>query len=245
MNYDEMVETLKVMNEVPLNNSDEAFMRIVPRMFLYADGRCYRDLVFLQTTMFQPSTLVARNREVAVPPSVIVLKGINLCTPAIPVGPTTKRKPLERVPPDVLDFLWPQSSYRPGPPQKYAVIGTLAQPTAPQVLSLTARFMPTPDAAYPIEFHGDIRPMPPSSKNPETFLTVTYPELYICACMIFTAGYQRDFSAQSDDPARAVSWEAQYKTLQQSAMLEAARMRGEGPNFTASTPAPAAAAGGR
>ena len=245
MTYDEIVEALKVLNEVPLNNSDENFMRILPTIFLYADGRIYRDLVFLQTTIFQPGTLVARNRELALPVSVLVLKGINLCTPPQPISTTSKRTPLERVPPDVLDFFWPQSSFRPGQPQKYAVIGTPPSATAPQTLGLTVRFMPTPDAAYPVEFHGDIRPLPPSNKNQETYLTVTYPELYIAACMIACAGYQRDFGAQADDPARAQSWEGQYGSLRQGVMLEVARMRGEGPGYTASTPAPAAQAGGR
>ncbi len=246
MNYDELVATLKVMCEVVPNNTNDAFNRILPAMFLYADGRIYKDLVFLQTTMFQPATLVARNRELAVPASVVVLKGINLCTPPMPVSTITRRTPLERIPADVLDFVWPQSAFRPGQPQKYAVIGKLVDAaTMPQQLGLIVRFMPTPDAAYPVEFHGDVRPLPPSNKNPETYLTVTYPELYIAACMIFAAGYQRDFSAQSDDPQRAVSWESQYGMLRQGAMLEAARMRGEGPNYTAATPAPAAQAGAR
>jgi hypothetical protein len=232
------------MNEVPLNNTDENFTRIVPRMFLYADGRIYRELMFLQTFMTQPSTLIVRNRELALPASVMNLRGINLCTPAIAIGPTTKRTPLERVPSDILDYLWPQSSFRPGPPVKYGVIGGIAPVTVPpaasQVLQLTVRFMPTPDQAYPVEFLGDIRPLPPSSSNPETYLTVYYPELYMAACMIFAAGYQRDFGAQAEDPQRAQSWEAQYSNLKASAMLEAARMRGEGPGFTAVTPAPMA-----
>lgn len=240
MIYDEVLETLKVMNEVPLNNSDDNFLRIVPRMFLYADGRIYRELMFLQTAITQPATLVARNREIALPASVMVLKGISLCTPPMPISTTTKRTPLERVPSEILEFFWPQSSFRPGTPQKYALIGTLPSPTAPQTLGLTVRFMPTPDAAYPVEFFGDIRPLPPSNINPETFLTVYYPDLYIAACMIFAAGYQRDFSAQSDDPQRAQSWEGQFSSLKASAILEAARMRGEGPGYTAVPPAPLA-----
>jgi hypothetical protein len=247
MTYDEMVEALKVMNEVPLNNTDDAFTRIVPRMFLYADGRVYRDHAFLQTlmTQTQPITLTARVRDVLLPTSVMVLRSVNVCTPAGVITTYTKRTPLERIPPEILDFIWPQTSARPSVPQKYAVVGGFApvDPTLqnpPQALQLTVRFMPSPDQNYPVEFLGDIRPLPLSNKNPETFLSVYYPELYMAACMIFTAGYQRDFGAQSDDPARAVSWEAQYKALSQGVALEAARMRGEGPGYAAVTPAPAA-----
>jgi hypothetical protein len=248
MNYDEMVEALKVMNEVPLNNTDDAFLRIVPRMFLYADGRIYRDHAFLQTlmTQTQPITLTARNRDVLLPTSVMVLRSVNVCTPAGAITTFTKRTPLDRIPPEVLDFFWPQASFRPGVPQKYAVVGGFAPPIVPapampsQALQLTVRFMPTPDQNYPVEFLGDIRPLPLSNKNPETFLSVYYPELYIAACMIFAAGYQRDFGAQADDPGRAQSWEGQYKALSQGVALEAARMRGEGPGYAAVTPAPAA-----
>jgi hypothetical protein len=237
MTYDEIVEALKTLCEVPLNNTDENFQRIVPSMFLYADGRIYRDLVFLQQNITQPATLVARNRELALPKSVLVLRNVNLCQPAMPISTNTRRTPLERLPPEILDFLWPQSSFRPGPPVKYAVVGSVTQGDT-QVLSLTVRFAPTPDAAYPVEFLGDIRPLPPANDNPETFLTVTYPELYIACCMIFAAGYQRDFGAQAEDPARAQSWESQYTKLRDGVALEAARQRGEGPGFTAVTPAP-------
>jgi hypothetical protein len=247
MNYDEMVEALKVMNEVPLNNTDDAFQRIVPRMFAYADGRIYREIVFLQLlmTQTQPVTLTARNRDVPLPTSVMALRNVNVCTPAGAITPYTKHTPLDRVPPEALDFFWPQPSFRPGVPQKYAVVGGFApvDPTLqnpPQALQLTVRFMPTPDQAYPVEFLGDIRPLPLSNANPETFLSVYYPELFLAACMIFAAGYQRDFGAQAEDPQRAQSWETQYGNLRMGVTLEAARMRGEGPGFTAAMPAPLA-----
>jgi hypothetical protein len=251
MTYDEVIEQLKTMNEVPLNDSDENFRRILPSMFAYADGRIYREIVFLQVlmTQAQPVTLTARNREVLLPTSVMALRSVNLITPAGSGNVITisgKRTPLERIQPDVLDYLWPQESFRRGPPQKYAVIGGFAPPIVPapanpsQALQLRVRFMPTPDQNYPVEFMGDIRPLPLSNKNPETFLSVYYPEMFIAACMIFAAGYQRDFGAQAEDPQRASSWETQYSNLRMGVTLEAARMRGEGPGFTAVMPAPLA-----
>jgi hypothetical protein len=100
--------------------------------------------------------------------------------------------------------------------------------------------MPTPDQNYPVEFMGDIRPLPLSNKNPETFLSVYYPEMFMAACMIFAAGYQRDFGAQAEDPQRATSWESTYSNLRMGVTLEAARMRGEGPGYAAVMPAPLA-----
>jgi len=57
-------------------------------------------------------------------------------------------------------------------------------------------------------------------------LSVYYPELLIAACMVYGSGYQRDFGAQADDPAKAVSWEAQYAALRQGVMEQVARMAG-------------------
>ena len=36
--YDETVKALQTMLEVPLNQTDENFMRILPRIFEYAEG---------------------------------------------------------------------------------------------------------------------------------------------------------------------------------------------------------------
>jgi hypothetical protein len=241
MTYDEIVSSLQTMCEVPLNGSDDNFQRIVPAMFLYADGRIYRELLFLANEITQPVQLSARNREVVLPPAVINLRGVNICTPVTTsITMNTIRTPLERIPPQVLDYLWPQPLYRPNVPQKYAMIGGVASASPPQMMQHVLRFMPTPDQPYLIEVLGDIRPDPLSPANPTTYLSVTYPELFLCACMIFAAGYQRDFGAQADDPQRAQSWQAQYDYLKSGVMLEVARMRGEGPGFTAEPPAPAA-----
>ena len=225
MTFDEVVAALMTLNEVPFNNTDENFIRIIPSMMLYADGRIYRELTFLATTTTQPITLIARNREIALPLSVVAMRSINVCTPSGPITVNSKRRPLERIPAEVLDVFWPQSSFQPGVPQKYAVVGQQVL-AVPQTMQHIIRLMPTPDLSYSAEVLGDIRPLPLSEDNPQTYLSVTYPELLIACCMIFASGYQRDFGAQSDDPRMAQSWEAQYGLLKQGVMLEAGRMRG-------------------
>jgi hypothetical protein len=245
MTFDEVIAALMTLNEVPFNNSDENFIRIIPAMMLYADGRIYRDLTFLATTTTQPITLVPFNREVALPLSIKAMRAINVLTPAGAITTNSRRKPLERIPSEVLDFFWPQSTFRPGVPQKYAVTGQIApmmipipSPPPPQVMQHVIRLMPTPDQAYSAEVLGDIRPDPLSEANPQTYLSVTYPELLIACCMIFASGYQRDFGAQSDDPRMAQSWETQYGALKQGVMLEAGRMRGLAPQAAALPGAP-------
>jgi hypothetical protein len=242
MEYDQVVATLATMLEVPQNSEDSNFTRILPTMFAYADGRIYRELAFLVTTTSQATTLVARNREIFVPVNVLVLRSIDVFTPAGPVTLNSRRHPLERISPEALDMFWPNASLRPGVPQKYAIIGSIPPP--PPVpgtqgpLSYTVRFMPTPDRAYPAEFLGVVRPEILSSTNRETFLSVHYPELFICACMVFGTGYQRDFGAQADDPTRAMSWETQYTYLRNAIMAEVMSMRGEAAPAAAQARAP-------
>lgn len=230
MTYDEVVVTLHTMLAVPLNSEDSNFTRIIPTMFAYADGRIYRELQFLATTTSQTAPVIARNREMLLPDNILVLRLVNICTPVGPITFNTRRHDLERISPEALDMFWPQSSLRPGIPKKYALVGSTPPSVVPgqlQALTYTLRFMPSPDKAYQAEFLGVIRPEILSSTNRETFLSVHYPDLFICACMVFGSGYQRDYGAQADDPARAMSWETQYKYLRDAIAAEAARMRGE------------------
>jgi len=252
MTYDECVSWLKTMLSVEMNDEDVNFTRILPAMFLYADGRMYREMQFLATRITQPVRLIAGNREFPLPMSVRALRQINVLTPAGPITNTSTRKPLDRISPESLDFFWPQASFKPGLPLKYAVVGSVSpvvtpftQPPVPvpdsQEMTHTVRLMPEPDKAYYAELYGDIRPFPLSPDNPETYLSVYWPELFLCLCMVFGSGYQRDFGAQADDPARAVSWESQYTYLRQGGVLETMRMHGVAPG---PPPPPVAAARG-
>jgi len=246
MNYDNMVSRLQTMLGISQNNEDIDFTRIIPDMFAYAEGRIYRELQFLATKGTQTAQLTANNRELALPRSVIYLDHMSVITPVGAItNSSTRSPPLQRILPEALDYLWPQSSYKPSVPTKYTIVGNLpvvastALTIALSNPSYTIRLMPTPDKAYFVELYGGVRPTPLSPDNPETILTIIYPELFEACCMVFGTGYQRDYGAQADDPARAMSWETQYTNLRQGVMLEAAQLRGEGPGWTAATPAPA------
>jgi hypothetical protein len=253
MTFDEAVSWLQTMLEVPLNQADANFTRIVPMMFLYAERRIYGDLAFLVTTITQQHRLTALNRETILPDNVRVLEQISVCTPAGPVTNASKRVTLERITSTALDMFWPQVSFKPGVPQKYALIGgtpqatLLADPFAldpppplpvipTQQMYHVVRMMPTPDKSYTVELTGAILPDTLSPVNNETYLSTKYPELLLCACMVFGSGYQRDFGAQADDPQKAMSWETQYKYLMQGVTIEQSRLRGEGPGYTAQPP---------
>jgi hypothetical protein len=254
VNYDQVLDALKVLGAIPLNEEDSNFQRIVPIMFAYAEGRIYRELTFLATDAVTQVTLTALDRDVVLPTSVLSVRSVAVCTPTGPITRNSRRHHPERTSAEALDMFWPLPSLRPGVPKKYTVIGRRVAPTTlpnplppgtqplppifvPEQFVYTVRFMPSPDRAYLAEVFGSMEPLPLSESNPDTFLSSRYPDLLCAACMVFLTGYQRDYGAASDDPQRAVSWEGQYRALRDGVMLEAGQMRGEGPSFTALAPA--------
>lgn len=259
MNYDEITSTLMVLAAIPRNSEDSNYQKVLPAAFAYADGRIYRELNFLATDVTQQVPLVANVRDVTLPEDILTVHYVNVCTPAGPVTDNSRRRPLERVSEAALNMFWPQPSFKRNVPKKYAIIGERppipppvssgppiqgVQPAPftfpPEKFVYTLRFMPTPDRAYVTEVNGGVQPKGLSQSNPETYLSVRYPELFIACCMVFITGYQRDYGAQSDDPSRAVSWEGQYTVLKNSVQLESSMQRGEGPSWTSLQPAPIA-----
>lgn len=237
MTYDEFVKALQTLCWVPLNQTDENFKRILPQLITYGENRIYRECDFLATLNATTALLGANVRETVPPSSVIVLRGINVFTPVGAPTNTSTRRILERISPEALDMFWPQASLTPGVPQKYALIGATAV-GPPQALSYVVRFMPEPDQAYTAEFTGVIRPASLSPTNTTTLLSLKYSDLLLAACMVMAAGYQRDFGAMAEDPQKALSWEGTYNSLRTGVMLEAARQRGEGADFTSMPDAP-------
>jgi hypothetical protein len=257
MTYDEIISALMTLGAIPLNSEDSNFTKIIPSMFHYADGRIYRDLAFLATDVNTLVPVIPYVREVALPLDVLTVRSVAICTPAGAITTNTRRHHPERISPEALDMFWPQGSFKVGLPKKYAIVSVRTQldplpnpmpPTTqplppiyqPERFTYYLRMMPSPDRAYMAEIFGGVEPQILSNTNPETFLSVYYPELLIACCMVYLTGYQRDYGAASDDPQRAVSWESQYKTLRDSVAQEAGRLRGEGPGFTALPPSGAA-----
>lgn len=237
MTYDEFVKALQTLCVIPLNQTDENFQRILPQIITYGENRIYRELDFLATLNATTAPLNANLRETALPATVIVLRGIDVFTPVGAPTNTSVRHTLERISPEALNMFWPQASLTPGVPQKYAMIGVNSG-TFPQVLSYVVRLMPEPDQAYSAEFTGIIRPATLSASNTSTFLSINYSDLLLACCMVMASGYQHDFGTMAEDPQKAMSWESTYNSLRQGAMLEAARQRGEGADFSSMPSAP-------
>lgn len=224
MDYAGFVTAITQIMVVPSSNAD--FQLILPTIIQYAEERIYRDLDFLDTRIVSSSTSVTpSSRNFSTPDDILVVEGISLIVPSPNTPAAGTRVSLERASLDFIDLTWPTEATTAVPVTGSAYFAMLD--------AFTAVIAPTPPAAYKAEVTGTYRPDPLSMANTTTYITLTYPDLMVAAAMVFAAGYQRDFGAQSDDPAMAQSWENQYKNnLLPSAVAEEQRRKSQGTNWS-------------
>ena len=258
MDYDEITSTLLVLAAIPRNSEDSNYEKVLPAAFAYAEGRIYRELNFLATDIYTYQPLIANVRDAVISPDVIHVRSVNILTPVGPVDNNTRRHPLERISAEALDMFWPNPGFKKGLPKKYTVIGvrtTLdalpnpAPPTTqplppipqPERFTYWLRVMPTPDKSYMTEVYGGVQPQPLSQTNPETYLSVRYPDLFLACCMVFITGYQRDYGAHGRRPATCSELGgAVHEITRRHRSLKSSLQRSEGPSWTAAQPAPMA-----
>jgi len=228
--------TTTLANLMATTASDTNFIQIEPSIIDYAEQRCYRELDLLATRVTDQGTATANSRSFTTPANngtFVVVEGVNVYTP---VSTTTTRNQLAPASRETIDQLWPSETAASAAtvPTMYA---TFTQSTGnTQIL-----FGPPPGAAFNVEVYGTIRPTPLSVSNTTTFLTTYLPDLFLAASMVFASGYQKNFSAMSDDPQMGATWEKEYKILLQSANVEEMRKKYVSQGFTDKQPAPLAA----
>lgn len=224
--YKTQIATLAVVEE-----TDPAFLTILPQTITYAENRMYRDLDFLFTsTAVTGYPLVQGSRSLTVPEGTfVVTEQINVITPAGTINPNLgTRNPLLPVAKEFLDAVY-GSSTTTGLPKYFTAFN--------DNLFLVGPF---PDQQYYVEIVGTYRPNSLSATNTTTFISLYLPDVFIMASMVYVSGYQRNFGRQSDDPSMAQSYEAQYQTLLKGAAVEEARKKFEASGWTSQSPAPVA-----
>lgn len=219
-------------NLMVIGSTDPNYLTMLPGMIDYSEQRLYRELnpLYAQVTD-ATATVSSGNRNLTPPTGIgtyITFDSISIITPVGTTSSNGTRVSLTPISPEAMDNLYPSGQTAVSVPSYYAV----RSPT-------TILLGPAPDAAYSTEFIGVQRPTALSSANSSTFLTQYCPDLMIAASMVFAFGYMRDFGGQSDNPQAAASWEAQYKTLFQSAAMEQARASWEANGWTSQAPTPA------
>lgn len=224
--YKTQIATMAVVEE-----SDPAFVTILPQMITYSENRIYRDLDFLFTSISNTSfSCTVGSRSIAVPAGTFVVpEQINLITPAGTSNPDSgTRVPLLPTTKEFLD----------------AVYGNSQSKSAPKYFcpfdDYTFLLGPYPDQAYTVEIVGTYRPESLSASNTSTFISLYLPDLMIMASMIYVSAYQRNFGRANDDPQMAITYESQYQGLLKSAMLEENRKKFEAAAWSSQGPSAAA-----
>lgn len=212
--YIGQIATMAVVDE-----TDAAFLAILPQMITYAENRIYRDVDFLFTSIANSSYAIPINtRTINVPPGTFVVpEQINLLTPAGATNPESGiRVPLLPTTKEFLDAIYGSSSAT-GQPKYFCPFD-----------DYTFLVGPYADATYTVEIIGTYRPASLSVTNTTTFISLYLPDLFIMASMIYIAAYQRNFSsALGNDPQMPVNYETQYQTLLRGAVSEENRKKFE------------------
>lgn len=201
---------------------------VIPSVIDYAEQRIYRELDLLATRVVDNSaTVTAGARTFNLPTATgtfLVVESINVSTPSSVAFSAGTRNPLMPVTKQFLDITYPSTSFA-GLPVYYAM-----QTNAQVVLG------PVPDLSYPVEVTGTQRPTPLSSANSSTILTTMLPDLFLTAAISAAGDYITVSGASA--PLNMEKWEAQYKTLSQSALVEEVRKKYQSQGWTESLPSP-------
>lgn len=225
--YDQYVPAMATLLSVD-SPTEVNYVAILPRMIEYAEDRLYRELDLIATNTEGVGDMIAGQRTVVVPDSVLIVQSAAVVTPAGVLPAAGKRNPLQRVSLEFMNYVWPSGAEQ-GVPLYYTM----------QTDALIA-VAPTPDDVYKISAWGPVRPEPLSSSNQTTWLTDNLPDLFIAASMVFGSGYQRNFGAQSDDPKMAQSWENQYQLLMRSGSTDEMRRKAASVAWQPYSPTPLA-----
>lgn len=213
--YVSQIATLAVVEE-----TNPAFVTILPQMITYAENRIYRELDFLFTSIASTAYgLTAGNRVISVPAGTFVVpEQINLITPAGTTNPDSgNRVPLLPTTKEFLDQVYGSGlSANRGQPKYFVPFD-----------DYTFLVGPYPDSNYTCEIIGTYRPDSLSPTNLTTFISLYLPDVFIMASMIYVSGYQRNFGRANDDPQMAVTYESQYQALKASALSEENRKKFE------------------
>lgn len=205
---------------------------ILPAVIQDAEQRIYRDMDFISTrTIDSTGALTAGNRNFTLPTDTVVflvVQGVSVLPVGSTFGTTGKQTVLDPVSLDDIDWTWPDPTV-----QKLPGKWTMLNDTTIVVGA-------TPDQNYPVVITGTFRPASMSAANQTSYIGNIYPDLLVKACMIFLAGYQRDFGQQSDNPQLAVSWKTEYADALKSAMSEEQRRKGQGQGWEHFSPTPEA-----
>jgi hypothetical protein len=249
--YVTQIATMAVVGYQTVTNSssnqivvgvDPAFNAIIPQMLNYAELRIQRDLDLLpSSTVNTAYSLTTGNNQISISSNdFVTVQTISITdgTAKIPLLPSSK---------EFLQNVYNDSSVT-GEPAYFAMFGGDAATGGNTSNNIIVG--PYPDANYPLTITGTVRLQTlyptlgvdgyPTTGVGTTFISTNLPDMLIMASMIYISAFQRNFGRESDDPAMAQSYEAQYQVLKQGAIPEEFRKKFEGSAWSSDSVSPAA-----
>lgn len=219
---------------------DEPLQNVLPQILSYAEARIQRDIDALQARSSNSYALTVGNNLLQIPVNdFLVLETLEV--QQVANGVVVNSTPLIPVSKEFIQNCY-SGVFAFGCPKYFAMYGdTFGDGANTNVNVLIG---PVPNFAYPILATGVIR-MPSlyqyatagAADTSYTYISQWLPDLLLMASMIFISGYQRNFTANSDDPAMPVNYEKQYRTLLAGAIAEENRKKGMGSGWSGySTP---------
>lgn len=241
MDYNEWVQAVSILTSRASAANGYSlptdFSNILPRAIEYGEDRIYKEMTFLGTRAqdasltFSGSTRSLNLQNMTT--KIIVPEGVAAITPVGTVPALGTRVQFQAASLDVIDMFWPDERVTAAPDDVDERYWAMLD-------AYTIVVEPTPDDTYVAEITGLFMPTALSSTNTTTYITLTYPALFVACTMIFLSGYLRNFGAQADNPKMSASWEDQYKILAASTVMEEQRRRSQGIGWSANAPAPLA-----
>ena len=222
ISYDQLVTTLANLAQIPA--TDANFLAEMTDVVNYAEQRIYRDLDFLSTRVTQSVAMTPNSRTQVLPGGFpfVVVEQLNAVVGGI-ISPMTRQS---RPYMDLLyntDTATSSSDY----PVDYCL--------STDVVAIVG---PPPGSAWTLQGVGTYRPPSLSLTNETTWLSTNLPDLLVTACMIRVSGYMKNYSATSDDPQQALSWQNQYDVELKGASVEEARRKAQSASWSDQLPIP-------
>ncbi len=236
--YIQQISTMAVVNVALVGGvmtGDAAWEVIVPQMLGYAELRIERDLDLLPLLTSNSYTLTPNVNLLQIPVGdFVTIQSVSVTGPNgnSPLLPVTK---------EFLQNVY-GSTANAGLPMYFAMVGGDLAGAGTVYNNILVG--PYPDTNYPVPVTGTIR-MPTLYKNntsplagtATTFISEYLPDLLIMASLIYISAFQRNFSKISDDPAMAMTHEAQYAALLKGAVVEEQRKRFAASGWSSMSPA--------
>lgn len=200
-----------------------ALQTLLPQALNYAELRTQRDLDFLQARTSNNYTLTSGNNLLSVPINdFLILETLEVLQESS--GTVFNSTPLTPVSREFIQNCYAGLSQG-GCPRFFAMYGDTFGNGANT--NINVLLGPTPNYAFPVRVTGVIR-LPSlaqyASAGPAdtsyTYISEFLPDLLLVASMIYVSAFQRNWSATSDDPSMAQSYEKQYQALRLGALSE-------------------------